>query len=257
MKKKIFSLALVLLLFVFCALPAFAAEYERLVDFAGVLSAEDYDYLLEQLDDISEEQECDVVAVITESLEGKTSTEYADDFFDYNGYGYGKERGGVLFLISLEDRDWAVSTHGFGYDALTGDALDLMVDGFYPYLEGDDYAGAIASYAGSCDSLLSAARKGETYKASFDVLFALGVSLAVGFLIALIVVSVMKGKLKTVRFQAAATEYVRPGSMNVTLNRDIFLYRIVTRREKENKSSGSGGHYSSSGSFHGGRSGKF
>ena len=52
-----------------------------------------------ELDEISEKQQCDVVVVTENSLDGKSAQDYADDFFDYNGYGYGDEDSGVLFLI--------------------------------------------------------------------------------------------------------------------------------------------------------------
>ena len=39
-----------------------------------------------ELDEISEKQQCDVVVVTENSLDGKSAQDYADDFFDYNGY---------------------------------------------------------------------------------------------------------------------------------------------------------------------------
>ena len=70
----------------------------------------------------------------------------------------------------------------------------------------------------------------------------------------LIPMSVLKGQLKSVRMQAAASSYVRPGSMELRQQRDIFLFRNVTRtaRPKNNSSSGGGGGGSRS---TGGRSG--
>ena len=37
------------------------------------------------------------------SLNGKTATKYADDYFDYNGYGLGNEKDGILLLISMKN----------------------------------------------------------------------------------------------------------------------------------------------------------
>ena len=42
----------------------------------------------------------------------------------------------------------------------------------------------------------------------------------------------MKSKLKTVRFQAAASNYMKNGSLNITESRDLFLYNTVTRTAK-------------------------
>ena len=60
-----------------------------------------------------ERQSCDVIVVTVASLDGKTAESYADDYFDFNGYGLGQDRDGILLLLSMEDRDWAISTHGF------------------------------------------------------------------------------------------------------------------------------------------------
>lgn len=70
----------------------------RLIDGADLLTDSEEAKLLERLDEISEKYQTDVVIVTNYSLEGKTSTAYADDFFDYNGYGFGENADGILFL---------------------------------------------------------------------------------------------------------------------------------------------------------------
>mgnify|MGYP003283208164 FL=1 len=84
------------------------------------------------------------------------------------------------------------------------------------------------------------------------------ISIVIGVLLALIIVGSMKGKLKTVRAQAAANSYLKKDSLNITESSDLFLYHTVTRSEKQKDSdSGSSTHTSSSGTTHGGGSGKF
>ena len=60
----------------------------------------------------------------------------------------------------------------------------------------------------------------------------LGVALVIGLVTALIVTGVMKGQLKSVAPQRDATDYVRQGSMKLTNQRDLFLYRDVHRTER-------------------------
>ena len=67
----------------------------------------------------------------------------------------------------------------------------------------------------------------------------------------------MKAKLKTVRQQAKADDYMTPGSLHLTYSRDLFLYTHLDRREKPKSDSGSSTHTSSSGTTHGGGGGKF
>jgi uncharacterized protein len=53
----------------------------------------------------------------------------------------------------------------------------------------------------------------------------------------------MKGKLRSVRRQNEARQYVKEGSMQLTQSGDYFMYRNVTRTPKpqNNSSSRSGG----------------
>lgn len=92
----------------------------RLADQEELLTTEEQEELLARLDEISERQQCDVVIVTVASIEGKTATEYADDYFDYQGYGYGEKSDGILLLVGMKERVWAISTHG-----------SLGISGFY------------------------------------------------------------------------------------------------------------------------------
>ena len=84
------------------------------------------------------------------------------------------------------------------------------------------------------------------------------ISIGIGLFAALIVTGSMKGKLKTVHAQTAASQYVKPGSMNITEGREMFLYSQIQRHKRETKTSGgSSTHTSSSGRTHGGSSGTF
>lgn len=266
MKKKIFSAALAIIMLFAVTVTVFAADsMPRVCDGADLLSESEEDALLSKLDEISLRQQTDIVVVTADTLEGKTPMEYADDFYDYNGYGFGENRDGVLLLVSMEDRDWWISTTGFGITAITDAGIDYISDRFTDSLSEGEYADAFNAYAELCDKFITQAKTGKPYdygnmpKAPFNVLFHICISLAVGFAVALIVTGIMKGKLKTVRFQSAAANYVKDGSMNVTESRDMFLYTHISRtpRPKESSSGGSSTHTSSSGSTHGGGGGKF
>ena len=86
------------------------------------------------------------------------------------------------------------------------------------------------------------------------------VSLIVGLILSCTTVGKMKAKLTTVRAQAAANSYIKPGTLNINDSREMFLYRSVTRTQKPKNNSSSGGsstHTSSSDTTHGGGGGKF
>ena len=71
----------------------------------------------------------------------------------------------------------------------------------------------------------------------------------------LVIVLMMKRKLKSVRPQKTASNYVRTGSFMLTKDLDLYLYRTVTRTRRAETSSGS--RSSGGGSRGGGRGGKF
>lgn len=280
MKKKLSTIFFALLLSVLTALPAFAeSDMSRFVDEAGLLTDSEGKELRDKLDEISERQQVDVAVVTVNSLDGATAMEYADDFYDMNGYGFGEEKDGILFLISMEERDWQMSTSGFGITAFTDAGLAYISDMIISDLSDGDYEWAFTVFADMCDDYITQAKTGEPYdegnlpKDPLELLVYLVFALIVGFVIALIATGIMRIKLKSVYTQTEASGYVKKGSLNLTVKNDLFLYKTVDRREKPKEepktssgssssgSSGSSGgsttHKSSSGKTHGGAGGKF
>ena len=244
------------------------SERSRMVDMADLLSDSEEKELQNQLDEISERQKVDVVVVTVDSLGSKSPMDYADDFYDYNDYGFGNKNDGILLLLSMEERDWYITTTGYGITAITDAGIDYISDKFVSYLSDGEYADGFEVYAELCDEFITQAKTGKPYdvnnmpKEPFKVFPKIIIALGIGFAVAFVVTMMMKGQLKSVRRQAAADSYVKQGSMVITDSRDLYLYRTISRtaRPKSSSSSGGGGsstHSSSSGSSHGGGGGKF
>lgn len=265
MKKKFINIIFAVVLAVLAVVPeqgveAFENNLPYFVDNANLVDNDDE--IEQKLSDISIKQDCDVVIVTVDSLDGKTATEYADDYFDYNGYGKGSDNDGILFLISMEYHDWAISTTGFGIEAFTDAGQEYIIDEVKPYLSGEEYEAAFEEFADLCDKFISKAREGEAYDSSNlpkkrPSIIWIPVSLLIGFILAFVSTSAAKSKLKSVRRQMAASSYVVDGSLNIRVDRETFLYRKLNRRAKPKEKSGSSTHTSSSGTRHGGSSGKF
>jgi uncharacterized protein len=189
---------------------------------------------------------------------------YADDYFDYNGYGYGSNYDGVLLLISMENRDWHISTCGFGITAFSDRALDYIGEEMLSSLSCADYYEAFCTYYENCDYFLAAARNGnpvspnepvDIINSGKTILFILGFGLFIGWFS----VSRMKAQLKTIRYNDSASNYVMLNKTRITDRTDNFLYKNVSKTRINNSSSsgGSSTHRSSSGRSHGGRGGRF
>ena len=283
MKKKILSICLIVLVLLLTAMPVFAIEpitAPRLTDDADLLTPEEEERLAKKLDEISTRQAFDVVVVTKNGLDGKTPQAYADDFFDYGGYGQGSESDGALLLLDMESRSYHISTSGYGITALTDYGMARMQESFVPKLSAGNYYEAFADFANTCDVYVSRAKEGnpvddpnaqqghttdpEPAQRHKPGLGTAGIAGAIGLLVGSIRANGMKAKLKTVKRKQTASEYVRRDSMNMRVARDDFMYRNVTRtpRPKEtDRDSGSHGgssvHISSSGHTHGGSGGKF
>ena len=241
---------------------------DYVVDNADLLIQTEENELSKKLQDISDELQFDVVVVTTNSTGSKTATEYADDYFDYNGYGRGSNNDGALFLVDMGDRKWAISTSGYGIEAIVDSALDDMEEEIVPYLKSGDYDGAFNEFADLTYDIVNDAKNGKSYSNSTtsttknhkNIGTNLIVAFSIGAGISLIIILVYRSKLKPVKFQKEAKEYIVPGSFNLRRSDDVFLYFNITKVPipKNNDSDDSGSfHSSSSGSSHGGSSGSF
>ena len=274
--RSLFAALAALVLAVTLAVPAFAVEggfadlYYRMYDGAGVLTEDEDNELEDALEELSLRQSFDVTIASIESLEsvGADSMEqFADDLYDYCQFGYGTDRDGVLLLVSVGDRKWHLSTCGYGITAFTDAGIQYLGQQLTPFMAEGDYAGAFRTFVQWADDYVTAAREGHPYDVNtlprepLSPMY-LVLALGIGLVLAWVIVGVMKGQLRSVAFQENAASYVREGSMKLTNQRDLFLYRDVHRTEhvEEKDSSDSGGsstHTSSSGTTHGGGGGSF
>lgn len=233
-----------------------------LVDEADLLSNAEEDTLLARLNELRADHRMDIVIVTVNSLRGKSAEAFADDFYDEGGY----SEDGILLLVSMEERDYCISTSGYGISVVTEQGLDYLEDLFLPSLSGGNYSRAFALFIDGCDYLIPQANSAPVYeKPSVHIsFFSIFWYIMIGAIAAFIITGSMKRQLKSVVRQTGANSYIRSGGLNLTQRQDTFLYRNVTRvaKPKDNGGGSHGGggsrtHVSSSGRVHGGRSGKF
>lgn len=278
--KKVITLFLSLFLLLSVGITAFAdTENSRVVDNADLLTETEEESLTAYIDSIVEKQSFDIVVLTVNTLDGKTPMDYADDYYDYNGYGIGDNRDGCLLLISMEDRDWWISTRGFGITALTDFGIQYLGNELVSYISDGYYYNGFSAFVSSVDDFVSEAKLGMAYdvdrtaglkdiympdtsssSSKQSIGKSVAVSLIVALVIALIITGSVKKSYKPVKFNRSAANYLVSGSLNVTGSYDNFLYSSVSQRRIERDSSSGGGsstHSSSSGASHGGGGGKF
>ena len=272
MKKKIIPVWLAAVMTVSCLFTVPAVESQaaethpaRLVDDGDLLSEQEEKRLESRLDQISEDYDCDVAVVTEESINGAEPMDYADDYFDYKGYGMGEDKSGILFLVTMSERKFWMSTHGDAIDTFTDSGLEYIQDQIKSDLSDGNYYDAFDSFASLCEEFIIQAEDGEPYDTGnmpqepMSPVWIL-ISLGIGLALALIITGTMRSQMKTVRMKPDAADYMKKNSLNLTRCGDMFLYNQVSRTAKPKEDSSGGGsstHTSSSGETHGGSGGSF
>jgi uncharacterized protein len=252
--KRFLSVILILLLLTTVVLAAGGSP--KIVDDADLLTDSAESILTRQAGQIADNYGVDVVIVTVYSLDGKSPEQYADDYFDYNGYGIGPEYSGILLLISMEYRDWAISTCGDCIRYFSDWELDQLFDSMSYYLSSGNYAKAFSVYLAELEDQLASTNNDSSVD-SPGIVQKLLISLLIGAAGGGITIAIMRSGMNTAKRQRNAANYLINGSFQMYRKLDIFLYSRTTRTRKEQQSSGGSVHRSSSGRSHGGRSGRF
>ena len=220
--------------------PARDANERFLYDDADLLTDDQEAELVDKLEDVSHATDAQIVIATIASMDGGDIDAFVDDLYDSMGFGYGENHDGVLLLVCMDPREYRILSNGYAGTAIGPDQIDTLCDFMETYLPNGHYTTAFHSFADQCGEFLEYYQMGSPFKVGKN----LAISLIIGIIAGLIVVFILKGQLKSVRKQDQAHRYVKPGSMTVNIQYDIFLYRTVTRTKKqkrvESTSSGSG-----------------
>ncbi len=253
---------------------------QHMYDDSGILYDSEISEINRYLTAVSEELEFDVVGVmISEGYDESSLTAFADDFYDYNGYGYGTEKDGVIFVVDMRSRMMVLVTTGFGITAITDYGEELIYDYVTEDLSNEDFISAFKGYGDAVRELVYQAREGtpvdvddggndgqssrESSLPSAEAAAGMGgISLVAGAGAGFFSSQRQKSKLKTVRRKTQANSYARRDSLVLSRKQDRFLYKTVAvvprpKNNNNNRPHGMGGggttiHMGSSGTPHGG-----
>lgn len=250
-KKAFAALMVAVLLSTVMLFPVMADNHpDRVVDNAGLLTDSECSKLMKYLDEISEEYDVDVCVVTVDSFEQNQVRDAADDFYDYNGYGLGDDASGVMLYISMQDRDWWITTAGSAIDIFSDSDISDIGENITGDLGSGNYYGAFTEYADNCYDMI------KDYN-TYHWFFYLVISIIVGAVVGLVYILLLMRKLKSVSPVNNAANYIVQNSMKVTDSKELFLYKTMSVTKKETSSNSSSTHTSSSGRTHGGGGGKF
>lgn len=227
-------------------------------DLADILSYEQWESLEHTVGSTTKRYGCGVYIVTVDDY-----TEYGDDIYELayqtyhnsdNKLGVGSGRDGILLLMSMEERDYALFVYGDKAEyAFNSYAQELLEDEFLDDFAEDDWFAGLSDYVNTCDKDLALARSGKPVKKS--PVGAIAASVVIGLSVACIVCLSQKAKMHTVHKKVEANAYTA-GDIVLTERFDQYTHTTETRRKIE-KDSGSGSSSSRSGGGGSGRSGKF
>ena len=238
-------------------------------DFSDLLTDSEEEKLNLRLQKIREEYGFDAVVVTTDSFNGMSPQDYADDLYDYSKY----SDDGIIFVLNMNERVWYVSTKGKAIDYFTDYGIDEIWDAMSDDVIDGKYYDAFVVYANKTEKYIVNGINGDiidvdNQEKHFEA-YHFTISAVIGAIVSLITTLTMKSSMKNTSRQVAARNYIVNNSFKVTGASDMLVNRHRTRSpiprddgpSRSGSSSGGGGgsstHTSSSGSSHGGHGGRF
>lgn len=257
MKKKISVLLTALFLMTVLSVTALATDsgVGYVTDISGLLTYDEWETLETRAQEISLNTECGVYIVTVDDYTdyGYGSVyDVATQIFNNadNGFGVGTDKNGILLLLSMYGRDWAMFVHGESAEYAFDDyGQAKLEDSFLSDFNNDDWYGGFSDYLTACDDYLTLAVSGKPVRES--AVRRIIPVVCISCVISLVICLNLKGKMKTVRRKAEARTYVAPDGLNLTDGYERYTHTTQTSRRIEKSSSGKSGGGGS------GRSGKF
>lgn len=256
--KKVSKVLLTIIFFFIFSINVNALDTSlKIYDDADLLSDYEEQLLREKAQSFVDEYDMDLVIVTTLYNEGKGTEGYAQDFYDYNGFGVGSTYDGILFLIDRTygyNDTWMVTT---GNAILVYDdaRIDSILDDIY-YVKDNGYYAMFDTFIDSSSyyAELGIAPSNEDMEIDENGNyvekreFPLGKSLIISFAVSTIVVVILLLKNKMVKKETRAAAYLDQSTINFSRKEDRFITTYTTRTYSPRNTSSSGGGGSRGGS---------
>ena len=243
----------------------------KIYDYAELLTEEQEKDLALKAKDILAKHNVDIAIVTANTTNGLSSMEYADDFYDYNPFGYGDDASGLIMLINMEEREVWISTTGKAIKIFTDSKIDSLLDTVYNglsqgnyYKAGNDFLSESGRYIEKWEISQKPPEPLKPLREEFGIIGVLFGSLFLGFGAGGFIVFILFiFSKKSISGKPHISTY--QDNFQLTGRRDNFLSTNTTQtaipKPDPNRSSSSGSrsttHTSSSGRSHGGGGRKF
>ena len=228
------------------------ADAPRVTDDTGRLTAEERSALEARAAEIAQKYGLDVAVHVTASTVGLELRDYAEQFYYYNGYGFGEDYDGLLLTVyhrGVNDMAVELTASGKGDDRLTDVNRERLLKkawGEMVYHDGD-YDG-LSNYLDRLDHM---ERTGRVARSTGYWIWIAALALLAGSIFGSVTLNRAKKKMAQPKEQGNANSYLVPGMLTINRRGTAFLYRTQSRRyspvrEEKTESSSSTRSYSSS-----------
>ena len=147
-----------------------SVSMQYVFDISDLLTYEEWEELETRAADISNRQHCGVYfALVDDFTDYGDGSVYEVTYQLYHGseLGFGKDRDGIIVLLSMEERDYAMFVYGeyaeYAFDDFVQEKLEEQFLGDF----GDnDWYGGISDYLDACGEFLTKAEEGKPVRSS-------------------------------------------------------------------------------------------
>jgi len=108
--KKVLLMIPILLMFILTGGTSKFAAIDKVYDHAHLFTDSQKQELQEKADLLSEQIALDLTIVTIDDNEGKTSRQYAEDYYHEFDFGYGETLDGILYLLNMDEREVYIFT---------------------------------------------------------------------------------------------------------------------------------------------------
>lgn len=133
-------------------------DISRVLDYAGLISESAENDFLDRIAKIREDYGLDVVILTVEDPEYDDTkmTPFADDFYDYVGFGCGAERSGILLFVNMDPsvRYYTISTCGQAIDYFYDDYIESTYDQMLDKFASGNYERGINVYLDNVEAMM-------------------------------------------------------------------------------------------------------
>lgn len=266
MKKKI-TLSLLLALCLVLSLGGMALASSQITmphvtDAVGLLSNEEIMALEQQAGQIEDSYGCAPYILVVEDFRVYEDTtdifEAGMNLYERWELGHGPEKNGLLLILSMAERDYALVTYGsVTHQAFTDYGQDAHCEQFLDNFRNDDWAGGFRDYLDGCAWLLEQAKNGTPYDVDTAPKGFSPLILVIPLVLALAVCLVLTAQMKNAKRKTEAGDYMVQGGAEMRVVQDIFTHRTVTRQVIQSENKGGGGGTTINARGFSGKSGKF